>query len=215
MLPEVPHVLRLLCVLTVLAGLAGPASASLLVVAIDTAALSGAHSQLAFDFTDGDGQAGNNTATIGGFSTDGVYTGSPPPPGVAGLLPGAVTLADSPLTELLQPIVLGATLSFALSLTENFPGGFPDQFALFLLDGAGASPLVQTDQPGGAGALFIFDVTGTPRGGPGVFAPAARGGAAWSVSAAGSAPEPPTAWLAAPGLAWLRGERRPAKAGRG
>ena len=177
--------------LTLAAGLAGftnPASAvTLLEVNIDTSSLTGT-AQLAFDLTNGDGVA-NNTVIImdagGGIGP-----------------PGNWTLSDTDFfNELLLPVTLGASLSFTLSLTENFAGGpLSDQLALFLLDSTASMPLFATSDPTGNGALFAVDLGVT--GGLQPYQPTSSPAATWTVTDA-AIPEPGVLLLFGSGLLGL------------
>jgi hypothetical protein len=169
---------------------------------------------MAFGFIDGDG-AVNNTVTLGDFATDGALGLATVTGGVAGSLPGAVVLDDTGFfSELLQGIDLGTRISFTLDYTESFAGGFPDQFAFFLLDNDAITPflpLFGTTDPTGAGALFAIDLDGNPGGVPSVYAgnpDDTRPQATWSVAPA-QVPEPMTLWLWGAGLwGWRLTKRR-------
>ena len=139
------------------------AAAVTLNVAIDTSALNGTAAQLAFDFIDGDA-AVNNTVSISGFLSPGAV-GSPfTSGGATGTLPAPVTVTDTDfLNELLQPVTLGASLSFALDATTNFAGGLPDAFSFFILNSAGTDSLVITTDSTGSNALFRIDLVGPPK----------------------------------------------------
>ena len=106
-------------------------------VTMDTSSLSGASALIAFDFIDGD-MLVNNTVTISGFTSDGVYNPATATTfgDVTGALDTSAVLGDSQaFNELAQPITLGSALSFTLNLSNQFSGlGLPDRFTLFLLD---------------------------------------------------------------------------------
>ena len=204
---------RILSTLTLtLSLLSGSASTTFAVsifdVAINTTALSGTAAHLAFDLIDGDFVA-NNTATISNFTTDGTLgtattVGGP----VTGTLPGIVTIGDSDFfNELLQPITLGNTIAFTLTLTQNFAGGIPDQFSLFLLDADPVFPLplFSTNDPTGADALFVVDITGSAFGDFQTFSPTSSPSATLSAT---PVPEPSTLLLFATALAGLALVRR-------
>lgn len=137
-------------------------------VSIDTSARSGQPAQLALDFADGDGVnggEGNNTATVSLFSGATLVPPAATAPNVTGTLPGAVVLTDTAfITELLQPITLGATLDFTVVLTRNFfdtpPDSNlnPDNFSFLLLDSSGL-PL-PTTEPFGANILGFVSASG-------------------------------------------------------
>jgi hypothetical protein len=146
------------------------AGATALQFTLDTSSLFGADAHLAFDFLNYD--PAPNRVTINAFFTDGTLGAARTLGGAAGTLsPGPVTLTDTDLfNEFLQPITLGNTVSFTLSLTEHAPSGSPqDAFSFFLLDAPSDPtqvllPLFATDDPTGADALFQVDIDGTPNG---------------------------------------------------
>jgi hypothetical protein len=177
----------------------GPmAQAETLSVSLNTSALSGSAAALAFDLVDGDASLGNNSASVSGFATDGNLGGAVSAGGVSGSAPDA-TLADTAaFNERLQFLALGASIQFTVTLTGNWGGGGdPDQFALYLLDGAGLASLVATTQAVGANALFTYDFTGQAPGNLRVYSASdAVSGLGWTVALAPSAiPEPATAGL--------------------
>jgi len=179
------------------------ASALLFNVALDTSALFGVATLLAFDFTDGDTLV-NNTANISGFSADGVYdpAAATTAGDATGQLNASVVLGDADaFNELAQPIVLGNALSFTLNLSNQFSGlGPPDRLTLSLLDGVSGLPLYSTDDPTGADRLLSIDLNG---GIPVVAAyqSPSGGGALVQVAGVSGLPEPPTVPL------WMLGAR--------
>lgn len=147
------------------------AGAATLSVSIDTTALSGTAASLAFDLIDGDGSLGNNSVIVSGFTSGGTLGSATVSGGVSGT-PPEVTLTDtSAFNELLQFLTLGTSISFTVTLTDNINAGStdPDQFALYLLDGAGLASLVATTQLVGANALFAYDINGQSPGNLQVF----------------------------------------------
>lgn len=197
-----------------LAAALGAAQASTLAVSIDTKALSGSAAALAFDLVDGDGSLGNNSAAVSGFATDGNLGSAVSSGGVSGSAPDA-TLADTAVfNERLQFLTLGTSIQFTVTLTDNWGGGGdPDQFALYLLDGAGLASLVATTQPGipGLDALFTYDFTGQAPGTLQVYsASGGVSGLGWTAAFTPSAvPEPATAGLfGLGGLSLARASRK-------
>lgn len=108
-------------------------------VTLNTSPLAGTTQTLAFSLTKG-GTGDFNTVTLtdfnfGGGSAAGThsYTGN----GVSGDLGSAVTLSDIDFFEFFsQTFTVGSALSFNLDTTNNFGGGAPDGFAMYLCDAA-------------------------------------------------------------------------------
>ena len=126
---------------------------------IDTSALSGTNAFLAFDFIDGG--TPSNTVTVSSFATDGTLGSEQILGDVSGTLPSDVILGDASFfNEYLQEILLGSQISFILDDTGNTAdaSSFPDGLSFFLLDQGTNLPLVSTDDPTGAGALFLLSV---------------------------------------------------------
>lgn len=139
-----------------------PADASLFRVTIDTVPLAGVSGFAAFDFIVGAPAAGNS-AVLNQFTSDGTASTSSSTGDVAGtLVPGPLLLGGGSqlFSEWLQGFsAFGSLMTFDIDLGANTsPGGRPDQFAFFLLDGS-QLPFATTD-PTGAGALFFFNLTG-------------------------------------------------------
>ncbi len=176
----------------------------------DTSGLNGTSGLLAFDLTDGDG-AVNNSATVHAFSTDGTLAsgGNSNTGGATGNLPGDLSLTDSAFfNESARGLTLGNNFSFQLSLTNHFAGSSPDEFAVFLLDPTGTNSLVSTNDPTGANALFVVDLTGSGSGSLSVFN-ALNAGIEVTITPAG-VPEPGTLTALGIGcvLAWPLLRRR-------
>jgi hypothetical protein len=129
-------------------------------VSLNTSALSGTQT-LAFGFTNGDGAVDNNL-TLSGFTFAGgsalgtpSYTGS----GVSGDLTAGVALNDSDFSSLfVQQFTAGSTLSFLMTTTNNFAGGTPDAFAMYVCD-ALLDTCYSDDQ--GTGAMLVLNLTST------------------------------------------------------
>lgn len=194
-----------------LAGFTNSASATILNVAIDTASLTGTQGQLAFDLTDGDNTLNNNTVTITNFVTDGTLGFPVIAGGVSGALPGDVSISDTNFfNELLQPLTFATSISFTLTLTDNYDadGSFPDQFALYLVDFDTSipQPLFTTSDPMNNGALFAVDLGVNDGLSP--YQPTSSPAASWSVTHAPTVPEPGALILFGTGLLALVGCRR-------
>ncbi|TVR66969.1 MAG: PEP-CTERM sorting domain-containing protein [Candidatus Competibacteraceae bacterium] len=188
------------------------ASATILQFSLNTLSLSGTSGVLAFDFIDGDGKAGNNTAVISDFSTNGtldeddivIYGDAGD---VTGELPGPLTLVDSGFSIYEQRFTFGTTLSFTLTLTQQRGGGiFPDSFAFYLLEryedpelGEIFIPLFETTDPLGANALFAVDIDGS-RGGDVFLFEAVEASVTWTLEPVATVPVPSTVWLLGAGL---------------
>jgi hypothetical protein len=136
------------------------ATASPVLVTVDTSQLAGVEAQLAFDLIDGGPPS--NTVTITGFTSDGTLGVIALTGDVSGALPGTVTLGDSDFfNEYLQHVTLGNAISFTFDATGLAPtdqSSIPDGFSFLLIDPATNLPLVQTSDPTGANALLLYSV---------------------------------------------------------
>jgi hypothetical protein len=129
-------------------------------VTLNTSALSG-NQTLAFGFTDGDGAVDNNI-TLSGFNFGGgsalgapIYIGG----GVTGNLTSGVALNDSDFSSLFtQQFTAGSALSFLMTTTNNFAGGTPDAFAMYVCD-ALLDTCYSDDQ--GTGAMLTLNLLGS------------------------------------------------------
>lgn len=140
-------------------------------VGINTTALSGQTSSLAFDFVHGDGQLANNTVSVSNFSTNGTLSDS-----------SNFAITDTAFfNEVLRDIKFGTFLSFTFELTENNAAPGADQFSFFLLDSVSFLPLFGTSDPTGSDALFAIDITGAAGGDKFVFE-ASGSDASWILS---------------------------------
>jgi hypothetical protein len=128
-------------------------------VTLNTSALSGTQI-LAFGFTDGDGIV-DNSATMsafnfGGGSAQGLpsYLGT----GVSGNLTSGVAMDDSGFSALFaQQFNVGSALSFTLNVSNNFAGGIPDAFAMYVCD-ASLSTCYSDDI--NTGAMLVLNLAG-------------------------------------------------------
>lgn len=173
-------------------------------VSIDTSAISGTVAQLALDFIDGGPLS--NSVLVTSFTTDGTLGASLSAGGVAGTLPGVVTLTDSAFfSELLTEMTLGNSLLFLFdpSASPPDPGSLPDAFTVYLLDVVTGLPLFDTTDPTSANALFQFDIDGSRLG---ALTPYAAPGGAVTLSvtrAPSPVPEPSVFLLLSLGLAGI------------
>lgn len=103
----------------------------------------------AFDFGGGSIVAGSEDCTLGG-----TFSGL----GCSGDLASGVALQDLDPTAAFftQQFNPGLSLSFLLTTTNSFAGGFPDQFAMFLCDGS-FSTCYSDDA---TGAILLLDLGG-------------------------------------------------------
>jgi hypothetical protein len=140
---------------------ATPAQADV-IVTLDTTPLQsvGGTWYLDFQLADGDGVA-NNTVGISGLSLGGGSTAGAATlnGGASGTFP-ALMLTDSDFfNEALIPFVAGSMVTFVLSDTNNFAGGFfPDTFTWAVLDGSSNS-IVTNPFSLGAGLVILLDGT--------------------------------------------------------
>ena len=128
-------------------------------VTVNTSSLSGTQT-IVFGMNDGDGVTDNNVAlsdfNFGGGSAEGMasYVGL----GVSGDLGSGIAMDDSGFSALFeQQINVGSSLSFVLDTTNNFAGGTPDTFAMFLCDST-VSTCYSDDAA--SGAMLILNLTG-------------------------------------------------------
>jgi hypothetical protein len=137
-------------------------------VSLNTSSLSGSTQILAFGLNDSDGSS--NTISLTGFNfgagsaiagtqdctLDGALSGA----GCSGNLTGGVMLSDSAAEVFFdQQFTVGSSLSFAMTTTNNFAGGAPDGFAMYLCN-ATLSDCYSDDLS--TGALLVLGLGGTP-----------------------------------------------------
>ncbi|MDX2178135.1 MAG: NF038129 family PEP-CTERM protein [Bryobacteraceae bacterium] len=127
--------------LVLLAALAvSQASAALLTIQMNTAALAGFATPLTLDFQFIDGELignNNNMVTISDFNLGGgILVGSPTLfGGASGDLNTVVTFQDSvPVSGFQQAFIPGSSLWFRILLTDNPEPTFPDSFTFAILD---------------------------------------------------------------------------------
>lgn len=137
-------------------------------VSLNTSALSGTTQILAFGLNDSDGSSntislasfnfgagsavsGTQDCTLGGF-----LSGA----GCSGSLTSGVTLTDSSTAEVFfdQEFNVGSSLSFQMTTTNNFAGGIPDGFAMYLCNTTFSSCYSDDSV---SGAMLILGLGGT------------------------------------------------------
>jgi hypothetical protein len=135
-------------------------------VTLDTTSLSGATAVLAFDFIDGGPP--DNSVMLSALTSDATQASTSSSGSVMGTGPWTFSDAGgSFLNELLVTFnPMGTALSFSFTTTDQSPapGSVPDAFSMFVLDSTGTSPLVTTDDPTQADALFLFNLGQGPEG---------------------------------------------------
>ena len=158
--------LKMLCGIGVVILTASFARGTTIDVSLDTTALSGTTAVLAFDFIDG-GQPDNSVA-LRAFTGDGTQASTSFTGNVTGNGPWTFSDAGgSFLNELLVTFnSMGTSLSFSFTATDHppAPGSLPDAFSMLVLDSTGSSPLITTDDPTQADALFLFNLGQGPEG---------------------------------------------------
>lgn len=117
-------------------------------------------------FNPGNASSQAATATITGFSTNGVLSAAAPvlSGNAAGLLPGPVTLINSTaFHDYFHGITLGTTISFVVTLSGpavDTPNGMAtagSTFAISLYAADGVTPIL-TNQGAASGAIALIDV---------------------------------------------------------
>lgn len=135
------------------------ANALVIDLTVDTTALNGTSGVLVWDLTNGDGSA-NNTAVFNSFSTDGALGASNTIGDVSGAtLPTTIISDTFALNSVEQAITFGNTLSFNITVSENFAGGLvSDAFTFSMLNSGLTDGVVQTNDPFGLDAIFSVDL---------------------------------------------------------
>ena len=188
-------------------------------VSLNTSALSGTQI-LAFGLNDNDGSS--NTISLTGFSFGGgsassgtedcTLGGALSGAGCSGNLSGGVTLDDSTTNEVFfdEQFTVGSSLSFEMTTTNNFAGGIPDGFAMYLCN---STLTTCYSDDASTGAMLILGLGGTSLS-PSSFtlnAASAQSLPAPVVTATSgsgtTAPEPSNLLLLATGLMGLVGTR--------
>ena len=191
------------------------ANASTIDITIDTSVLNGVPAILAFDFIDGGPP--DNSVTLSALTSDGAPGSTSTSGNVTGTGPWTFSDAGGPFfSELLATFnPMGTSLSFSLSTTDHPPalGSLPDAFSIVVLDASGTVPLITTDDPTGANAVFLFNL-GQGFGGVSV-SKTDQEGFAVNATPGVSLPEPNSAALllaAVSSCLALRRSRKPATA---
>ena len=138
--------------------LAAMADAAPIFVHVDTSGASG-DATMFFDFTDGDGIAGNNSVAILSFATDGTLQNDEASQGDAtgslGSLPITLADASASFSSYSQSLTIGTFIDFSYEISGTGSAQTPDAFAFSLLDAAFSSVL-PTSSP--AGALLVHSI---------------------------------------------------------
>jgi hypothetical protein len=136
----------------------GHAHAGTFDITIGTSFLGGSPAVLVFDLIDGGPP--DNAVTVDALASDGVQGPISTIGNVTGT--GPWTLSDaggSFFNELQIPFdPTGASVSFSFTTSNNPPGSgsLPDAFSFFILGLDLLTPLVTTDDPTGADAIFLY-----------------------------------------------------------
>jgi hypothetical protein len=167
--------------------------------------LNGLPAVLAFDFIDG--SPPDNTVILSALTSD----GTPGPASTTGNVTGTgpwifSDAGGSAFNELLVPFnPMGSSLSFSFTTTDNPPTGpLPDAFSMVILDSSTLLPLIHTDDPRKADALFVFDI-GDGFAGTTQYVPQESG---FTLTLAQQVPEPGSAALLLSGALALLARRR-------
>jgi len=182
----------------------------------DTSSIANTDALIAFDFIPGDSSV-LNSVSVFNFLTDGtinagtaILTGD-----VTGDLTSSASLENTSFfNEIMQPLSLGNSITFNVTLSQEFSGSIPDALSVFLLDGS-YMPLFHTTDPTGADSLFLFSIDGTATGNLNIYAADSTisNPVTWSAELV-TVPIPATVWLFLPGLFSLGLNRHSAKKSR-
>lgn len=143
------------------------AQATTIDVTIDSPSFSGVAAVLAFDFIDGGPP--DNTVTLSSLTSDGTPDSTSTSGNVTGSGPWIFSdVGSSFFNELLVTFnPMGTSLSFSFTASDNSPAGsVPDAFSMYVFDSSATLPLITTNDPTGANALFLFNIG---QGGTSVF----------------------------------------------
>lgn len=183
--------LLLSCWLAATSAWAGP-------IQFQAAGLLGAGSSVTFalDFVDGAASANNRVLTTnfnanGSLLNEGARQGD-----VVGNLVDGLTLRDtSSFSEVLIDLVGTSVFGFVFDPTTSASalGEYGDSFSVFLL-GASLVSLIETDDPTGNNALFVYTIDGSSSGRLSIYSELSGLGTSWSVApqTPGTVPEPGT-----------------------
>ncbi|WP_140911885.1 NF038129 family PEP-CTERM protein [Methylomonas koyamae] len=174
---------------------------------VNTSLFANTDALIAFDLIPGDSPT-LNTVIIFDFLTDGsISSGTAMLSGDAtgDLTSNAFLQNTSFFNEIIQPISLGNSITFYLTVTQEFSGSIPDALSLFLLDKS-YMPLFNTSDPTGADSLFLLNIDGTSTGNLSVYAanPNTINQVTWSIQQinpnTNTVSEPPILWLVVIGI---------------
>ena len=185
-----------------------PVAAAPVLVTFNTSSIAGTKGKLALDYVVSDPPSGQHVHVVN-FLTNSTVAGSPESEGglvegnfflppfttIGAALAGVVGSGEIGgsffFNELILNLIFGTSVTFELHIQDvkSNAAGLPDQFSLFLLN-TGNTPLFPTDDPTGANALFIYDITGIAGGVQTAFGPATLRGNALNVVTPGSVAVP-------------------------
>ena len=135
-------------------------------VTVDTSFLNGLPAVLAFDFINGGPP--DNSVALSALTGNGTQTSTSSTGNVTGTGPWTFSDAGgSFLNELLVAFnPMRTSLSFSFTTTDHppAPGSLPDALSVFVLDSTATFPLITTNDPTQADALFLFNLGQGPEG---------------------------------------------------
>ena len=154
-------ILKSIALAAVMVGLATRPAAASFTITLDTSSLSGTE-LVAFGLTNGD-LVSNNTIELSDFTFDGgsavagtdVCSGL----GCSGNLGSSVLLQDLGDQFFYQAFAPGSLLSFRLTTTNDFAGGTPDGFAMYICDDDSFTLCYSDDQ--NSLALLVLELDGS------------------------------------------------------